>query len=261
MPKAAVNGIDLYYEVDGEGPAIVFAHGAGGNHMSWWQQIPYFKERYRCVTFDHRAFGQSVDTTGEFRHAYPRDLEGLLDHLGIDQTFLVAQSMGGHACLLFAAAHPERVRRLVMADTFFGIGEESVAAPMRELTARRQAARQGDPLPGGFATIAIGAEFHRRNPAGVFLYQQIGALNPPRPGNLLAEPGEGLMAGDLVDFPVPVLFIVGQDDEVIPPSIIEEAHRLIPGSRLEIVPGAGHSVYFEKPDVFNQLVGSFFEEE
>jgi pimeloyl-ACP methyl ester carboxylesterase len=69
------------------------------------------------------------------------------------------------------------------------------------------------------------------------------------------------MAGDMADFTVPVPFIVDQDDEVISPSLIEEARRLIPGSRLEIVPGADHSVYFEKPDVFNYLVASFFAEE
>lgn len=62
MPKAQVNGIELYYEVHGEGPPIVFAHGAGGNHLSWWQQVPFFTAQgYRCVTFDHRAFGQSLD--------------------------------------------------------------------------------------------------------------------------------------------------------------------------------------------------------
>ena len=72
MPKSAINGIDLYYETNGGGesngdgetigaePAVVFAHGAGGNHLSWWQQVPAFSELYRCVTFDHRGFGQSL---------------------------------------------------------------------------------------------------------------------------------------------------------------------------------------------------------
>ena len=59
MPKAAIDGIDLYYESNGDGPAVVFAHGAGGNHLSWWQQVPVFSDCYRCVTFDHRGFGQS----------------------------------------------------------------------------------------------------------------------------------------------------------------------------------------------------------
>jgi len=62
MPKAQINGIELYYEVHGNGPAVVCAHGAGGNHLSWWQQVPVLTPRYRCVIFDHRGFGQSLDS-------------------------------------------------------------------------------------------------------------------------------------------------------------------------------------------------------
>src|SRR5713226_1542507 len=46
---------DLYYEVTGTGPALIFAHGLSGNHLSWWQQVPYFSDRYTCVTFAHRG--------------------------------------------------------------------------------------------------------------------------------------------------------------------------------------------------------------
>ena len=65
MALASVNGIELYYESTGEGPAVVFLHGAGGNHLSWWQQVPLFSERYRCITIDHRGFGQSTDPGSE----------------------------------------------------------------------------------------------------------------------------------------------------------------------------------------------------
>ncbi len=66
MPYAAVNGIELYYERHGnEGaPAVVFLHGAGGNHISWWQQVPRFIDRYHCVTIDHRGFGNTADPRG-----------------------------------------------------------------------------------------------------------------------------------------------------------------------------------------------------
>src|SRR3990172_6186112 len=64
MPWTPVNGIRLYYQSYGTGPALVFAHGAGGNHLSWWQQVPFFAARYRCVVFDQRAFGRSADAAG-----------------------------------------------------------------------------------------------------------------------------------------------------------------------------------------------------
>lgn len=96
MPTAAINGINLYYESHGSGDdTFVFAHGAGGNHLSWWRQAPVFAERGRVVTFDHRAFGQSTDRNGLGAGAFVDDLEALLDSLGLDRVTLIAQSMGG----------------------------------------------------------------------------------------------------------------------------------------------------------------------
>ena len=59
MPFASINGVDLCYESHGSGPAIVFAHGRGGNHLSWWRQVPAFSANHRCVTFDQRGWGLS----------------------------------------------------------------------------------------------------------------------------------------------------------------------------------------------------------
>ena len=70
MASAQINGIELFYEdsdpTNESGKPVVFwNHGAGGNHMSWWQQIPVFRQDYRCIAIDHRGFGRSLDTTGE----------------------------------------------------------------------------------------------------------------------------------------------------------------------------------------------------
>src|SRR5438105_12346743 len=108
----------LYYEVTGSGPAVVFAHGLGGNHLSWWQQVPHFCQRYTCVAFAHRGFAPSSALPGGPDPAqYAGDLGALIDHLALADVRLVAQSMGGWACLEYALAHPERVRALVLAST------------------------------------------------------------------------------------------------------------------------------------------------
>ena len=64
MPVAEINGIELVYEEQGEGPGLVFLHGAAGNHISWWQQLPAFRDRFRCISIDHRGFGRSTDPGG-----------------------------------------------------------------------------------------------------------------------------------------------------------------------------------------------------
>lgn len=258
MPFAAVNGTELYYEVHGpEKPAvepIVFAHGAGGNHLSWWQQVPYFARTYACVTFDHRGYGQSADAPGgPGGAAYVEDLRGLLDHLGIGRANLVAQSMGGWTCLGFALRYPERVRRLVMADTHGGLQSPEIGAAFAAAMAERQA-------PPAGVHPAAGERMASEQPALAFLYSQIDGLNRPRSQAellaLLANVGAPTVA-EVSRLAVPVLFIVGGEDGVIPPEVIEVATGHVPGARLERVPAAGHSVYFERPARFNELVAEF----
>src|SRR3712207_963135 len=97
MPFLTTGGARLYYETHGSGPAIVFAHGAGGNHLSWWQQVPHFRERYTCVVFDHRGFGQSLDERPvEERPRFDDDLAALFDHLDLADVRLVAQRSEEH---------------------------------------------------------------------------------------------------------------------------------------------------------------------
>ena len=249
MPKAPINGIELYYESHGSGPAIVFAHGRGGNHISWWQQVARFSGEYRCVTFDHRGWGQSVAEYGSpLRENFAADLTALLDYLGIEETFLVAQSMGGFCCLEFALAHPERTLGLVLGDTTGGVATPGVLSALARTSP-----------PDGVAR-SLAAGFIAEQPSLTFLYQQIQALNPER-----GEDGvisgfrreDGRQESDFIGWQTPTLLIVGDEDRIFPPDVIAEVQKTIPGSRMEVVAGAAHSAHFEKADQFNALLSGF----
>jgi 3-oxoadipate enol-lactonase len=258
MPFVPVGDIQLYYEVHGppigSAPVIVFAHGAGGNHLSWWQQVPHFSATHTCVTFDHRGFGQSVEPEGgPGGAAFADDLRALLDHLGVASTALVAQSMGGWTCLGFALRHPQRVEKLVMCDTHGGLSSPEISAIWNEVL---QAVGN---LPAG-VNPAAGPRMFREQPALHFLYTQISALNSPRSlsglGALLAAAGAPTPA-QVRQLPFPVMFIAGEEDVLIAPRMLEIAARHFANARLERVPAAGHSVYFERPQAFNRLVETF----
>ena len=79
---------------------------------------------FRCITFDHRGWGLSLDSDDSGPSAFVEDLGALLDGLGVEEAFLVGQSMGGLTCLSYALRHPSRVRGLVMANTFAGMRRE-----------------------------------------------------------------------------------------------------------------------------------------
>ena len=250
MSFASINGVRLFYESHGSGPAIVFAHGRGGNHLSWWRQVAAFSAHHRCVTFDQRGWGLSEGPAEPPDPAtVTADLVGLLDHLGIDSAVLVAQSMGGVSSLGVALGHPERVAGLVLSDTTGGIGDSSVISLLEDVHPPE------DPL-----RRALSDSFIEQHPALTFLFGSVGRINPPMPvsvvSGLFRNPN-GPQASELAAMEVPTLLVVGQEDKIFPVHVIEAVHRLIPGSRLEVVPDAAHSTHFEQAEVFNGLLRDF----
>ena len=256
MPFAPVNGIDLYYEVHGSGPPLVFAHGSGGNHLSWWRQVPFFSTRYTCITFDHRSFGSSRDDEAIGRGAFADDLRGLLDHLGIDSVSIVAHSMGGRTGVGFALRNPGRVTGLVLSGSNGG----SVNDESRALWAERQ--ERNKSLRGKGVVLGLSTAFAADNPEHTFLYRQILRMNPRHEPDFLAVPTDyrGSTHERLAESGVPILYIVGDEDALAPPRTIEIAASQVPQARLLRVPGAGHAVYYEQPERFNREVLAFLDD-
>ena len=174
MPFLETNGCRLYYETHGQGPALVFAHGLGGSHLAWWQQVPHFRDRYTCVTFDHRGFGLSREAPGgPGPDAFVDDLAALVDHLSLADVRLVAQSMGGWTCLGYALRHPARVRALVLACTTGTLDDPETLALFR---AHGAAAPEAAVAARGIHP-ACGERMAREQPALHFLYREMDALS------------------------------------------------------------------------------------
>jgi len=254
------NDCRIHYELAGSGPALVFAHGLGGNHLSWWQQVAHFAPDHTCVVFSHRGFPPSSAVPGaRAPDAYADDLAALIQEINLEDVALVAQSMGGWTCLEYALREPGRVRALVMASTSGAIdfnalknveiGEWNREAPgmLADLQARGI-------HPAG------GERMAREQPALAQLYWQISQLAAAdfredvrkrirelrlRPPSLLA------------DLPMPVLFLTGDEDWVFPPAAGPALAPLAPKGRAVRVPAAGHSVYFERAAQFNEIVREF----
>lgn len=258
MPYLDRPGARIYYEVTGSGPPVVFVHGLGGNHMSWWQQLPAFEEHYTCVVFAHRGFAPSTeDAGGPGATAFADDLAALIDHLGGESVRLVAQSMGGWTALAYALSHPERVRALVLCDTTGTLWHPDFPAIFSsQPSGREQALFERGIHPAG------GERMAREQPALHRLYWQINNLASAvdkdllrrQLGELRATPPEALQA-----LTMPVLCLAGEEDIVIPPETVRIAAGCFPDGRFVSVPAAGHSVYFERAAAFNQLVRDFLD--
>jgi pimeloyl-ACP methyl ester carboxylesterase len=254
---------DLYYEATGQGPAVVFAHGLGGNHLSWWQQVGHFASRYTCVTFAHRGFAPSDAIPGGPDPAdYAGDLAALIDHLGFPDVRLVGQSMGGWSVLEYALAHPSRVAALILSSTSGTLDRRSCDPS--------GGARYDAWLEGANATIAagaargihpaMGARAAEHQPALHLLYLAIdrmaGALDKEKLRAGLRRTAHRTLA-DLAGFRVPTLLIAGDEDVVFPPFLASAIAATLPCGESRMIAGCGHSPYFEQATTFNALVDEF----
>lgn len=249
----------IYYETAGQGETIVLCHGLGGNHAVWFQQVPILARSHRVVVWDQRGFGRSTNRSGDVSPAAAvSDLKALMDHLDIQQAHLAGQSMGGWTIVGFALAYPERVRSLVIADSLGGIYTPEIEQGFDAFLRVAANAPATEQLLLG-QHPAIGKALTQHDIVRAYLYQQIGSFGEPPPTGKVfsllratAYPHAALQALRL-----PVLFIVGSNDPLIPPAWVRQAATVLPSARVVEIPGTGHSPYFEEPRVWNEIVLEF----
>lgn len=253
MSYAENDGQQLYYETHGRtessAPTLVFAHGAGGNALSWWQQVPDFTDTHRVVVFDHRGFGRST-ATPEQQDAlhFDSDLIAILDHAEISSATIVCQSMGGWTGVRAAVNHSDRVDGVLLGNTPGAVRNDAVVANWETLTKR---INEG----GGLVNRAISEPFSQRNPRGALLYQQISALNEMARPNLQRD-GIALTPDQVKASGVPFWVLASDLDPLFPPDLLASVAEDIDAYYVHIK-GAGHSTYFEKPDAFNAVLAEF----
>ncbi|MBL8781714.1 MAG: alpha/beta hydrolase [Alphaproteobacteria bacterium] len=258
-------GCNVFYEVVGQGPAVIFAHGLGGNHMSWFQQVVHFADRYTCIAIAHRGFAPSSPIVGGPNPAdYAGDLAALVEHLNLTDMRIVAQSMGGWSTVEYALTKPAGLKAIVLAGTTGTIDPLQIEDPERTRIAQW--------LQTDFANVpklfergihpAAGERMAREQPAMHLLYRQIDDQNAALDKQAIGARCFALRTRkpeELRAVACPILFISGDEDVVIPPFAADAIARVVPGSRVAHIKDAGHSAYFERPQRFNEIVDKFFK--
>jgi len=247
MGFANAGGTSIYYERHGSGPAILLVHGSGGHHAAWWQQVAALRDRYTVVTVDLRGFGNSDSSMPEFDgRDFPGDLITVLDQEDLRDVLLVGQSIGAVAALRAGLGRPDRVGGVVLAHSLGGLADPELA----ELVAADRAEAVRLPV----LDRLLSKEFQEREPARTFLFQQMGTFNVAKMADLRNLSTGGPAVDELVASGLDVTFLAGERDAVLSAATVRRAHALVKGSRLELVPGAPHSMYWEAPELFNAAV-------
>lgn len=247
MPIADSDGTSIYYERHGSGPAILFVHGSGGHHAAWWQQVAALREEFTVVTVDLRGFGKSDSSMPEFDgQDFPGDVVAVLDQEDLTDAMLVGQSIGSVAALRAGLLRPERVGSVVLGHSLGGISHPE----LKELAAADRAEAVKLPVIDRLLT----KQFQQERADLTFLFQQMGTFNVAKMQDLRNLDTNGPSLEDIRNSGVKVAFLAGEKDAVLSVKTVTRAHELLPGSHLEIVEGAPHSMYWETPQKYNAAV-------
>ena len=271
MPKIkTADGVSLYYEEAGSGTPIVFVHEFAGDYRTWEPQMRHFTRLYRCITYSQRGYPPSdvPDDPARYGQEIARgDVIAIMDALGIAKAHIVGHSMGAYTALHVGIRNRDRC----ISVTAAGCGWGSVADPAEREVMRKVAADNAKLFTEN--SIAEAAAIYADNPTRLShkykdprgfaefarMLGEHSALGHALTMSMLQAKRPTLwdMEADLRRFSVPLLVIVGDEDE----SCIEGSlflKRMVPTAGLLVVPRSGHNITSEEPAAFNAALADFF---
>ena len=250
----------IHVEHAGQGDLVLFLHGIGGNSSNWRRQVEALSGRYLAAAWDARGWGGSDDYDGPLRlEDMVADAMRVLDHFGKREAHVVGLSMGGLVAQHIWHAHPGRVRSLALCDTSPGLSRSQTREEQEQFLRLRQKPLLEGKTP---ADIAPGVARSLISPNGTpdalaELTASIAALHTESYLKALEMVTFHEMTHDIGGITVPCLLVVGADAALCPPSIHADMHARIPGSRLVVLPDAGHLSNIEQPDAFTRALEAF----
>lgn len=246
------------FESSGNGEPLVLLHGFPHDRSLWAPQLAAPIPGVRLFAPDLPGFGESSRLKEASVERWADWLAALLDQLGLDRVILGGLSMGGYLCFAFWRRHPRRVRALALADTRAGADDvdgKAKRTAMQELVREQGVGAVAERMITGM----VGRTTREERPDVVATLDAmmrrarvpaiVDALT------LLRERPDSTMTLGTID--VPTLILCGEEDALTPLKESEAMHAAIAGSRLEVVPRAGHASNLEDPATFNRLLSGF----
>lgn len=258
--RVEADGIRIGYDDVGEGEPLVLLHGFPLERRLFAPQLRALAGQARCIAPDLRGFGESTLAPPVSMDRYADDVAALLDALGIARAVVGGVSMGAYVAFALWRRHPGRVRALLLAGTRANADDEAARARRQETMALARSRGSGavadQMLPG-----LLGVTTRAERPEIVRAVHAMAAAAPVE--GVVAALGAMMTRPDstatLATIEVPVLIVVGAEDTIAPPDVASAMQAAVAGSRLEVLPGAGHLANIERPAAFNHVVSDFLD--
>ena len=260
MPKVSVNGIELYYEVQGTGDPLLLVAGFACDHTVWSLVVPQLAAHFRVIAFDNRGAGQSssLEAVASIRQM-AGDAAGLLDAIGLASAHIAGHSMGGMIAQELALAHPDKVQSLQLVSS------------CAQVDARGRAIIEfWGALPRLVDTETMGrillpwlhtnAFFAKPGAVEQLLDQYLSYPFPPSAetiqGQSLAISSFG-SSSRLGELDCPTLVVVGEEDILFPIEFSRQLVQGIRGAELVVLKKTGHGLLIESPDAVARAMLDF----
>ena len=260
--RVELEDVSLSYEERGSetADAVVFVHGLGGSAYSWWAQLAACEARgYRAVAYDQRGAGLSSKPPGPYSvELWARDLERLLDRLGIERATLVGQSVGCMIAQHGAVRLGERALGLAVLGGALRWRPE--AGPVFEERVRLARAGRMDEIAAAVAQTGLSERCRAEDPALHGLFCELIASNDPR---AYADWASATAVAEMIEpqrVQCPALAFCGELDPVAPPQAASAIAAAMPNARTAVVEGAAHWCQLEAPNAVNEILLSFLAE-
>lgn len=265
MTYADIDGTRIHYEVRGKGTPVVLSYCLGGNLTFLRPQAEILAERYQVVLWDPRGHGQSDSPADPGAYGVTRsamDLASLLNHLEIERAHVGGLSMGGGIAGRFAQLYPERPLSLSILDSNTAAAQP-VAPRMREVREHTAALCDSGDMDAAAAYYLANSPPYKlfagdseENRAR--LHAMVAGTNPHGFAcTLRAMLAPESKPEDLALIVAPTLVVAGEHDPAM--AAIQITHENVPGSVLEIIPGAGHLSNLDNPDALMKVMQTFLD--
>jgi 3-oxoadipate enol-lactonase len=261
--RLRAHGIELAYQVSGQGPPLVWVAGTGIGGAVWHrEQFPHFADRFTCVSFDLRGAGGSDSPPGPYSVAQmAADTAGLLEGLGLERAAFVGLSLGSAILQELALARPEMVERMVLLSTWSSTPTEPHIKRWFDarLVTLRHAPRNVFAAYGFWmwAPSFVDDEPEAMADLGEFFLSISGA----QPLHAYEAHFEADLAHDTIDrlgaIACPTLVLYGEEDLITLPRYNERVAAAIPGAEVRSIPAAGHMALVERPEAVNEAILGF----
>lgn len=259
MPTVAVNGINLYYEINGSGEPLFLIHGHGSSTQDWLYQVEYFAKKYQVIAFDVRGFGRSSKPKGPYSiRMFAEDAAVLLQKINVTPVHVVGISMGGMIALELVLGFPQLVKSVVLVNSYPEMRVETWSERMMVWRRFLMLDLLGVRRMGIALSKILFIKPEQTDLRKLFVERW--ALNDRR---AYRESLKAIINWDvesqLGTIQCPVL-VVASDEDYLPLEEKRVYTTKLPRGKLVVIKDARHAVTAERPDQFNQVVDEFLAE-